>query len=68
MNITKLTFLVSALALLGGCVAVPATSDYYMDSGGYYGTGPAYVAPAQVYMALPPVYLNPPPVFYGPRC
>ena len=67
MNNTKLTLLIPALALLTGCVAVPATSGYYTDSAGYYGPAPAYVAPAQVYMAPPPVYLNPPTVFFGPR-
>ena len=63
MNTTKLTLLIPALALLTGCVAVPATSGYYTDSAGYYGPAPAYVAPAQVYMAPPPVYLNRRPYF-----
>ena len=67
MNITKLTLLVSALALLGGCVAVPATSDYYMDSGGYYGPAPAYLAPAPLYMSPAPWYIAPPTVYFGPR-
>jgi hypothetical protein len=49
MNISKAALLVSALALLGGCVAVPAAPDYYTDSAGYYGPAPAYVAPPTVF-------------------
>ena len=51
MKLIRLTFLVSALILLSGCVAVPVNS-------GYYGSGPVIYAPAPVIYA--------PPVFYGP--
>jgi hypothetical protein len=60
VNISKLALLISALTLLGGCVAVPVASDYYTDSAGYYGPAPAYVAPA-------PLYVAPPTVYFGPR-
>lgn len=42
---------VSALAALGGCVAVPA-------GGGYYEPAPVVYAPAPVYYG--------PPAYYGP--
>jgi len=42
MKMIKVAFVVSALALLGGCVAVPVDS-------GYYGGAPAVYAPAPVY-------------------
>ena len=51
MKLIRLTFVVSTLALLTGCVAVPVNS-------GYYGSGPVVYAPAPVIYA--------PPVFYGP--
>lgn len=51
MKPTRVTFIVSALALLGGCVAVPV-------SPGYYAGPPAYYAPAPAYYV--------PPVYYGP--
>jgi hypothetical protein len=51
MKLIRLTFLVSAVALLSGCVAVPVNS-------GYYGSGAVVYAPAPVIYA--------PPVFYGP--
>ena len=51
MKLLKLTFVVSALIVLGGCIAVPVNS-------GYYGSEPAYGPP-------PPVYYGP-PVLYGP--
>lgn len=61
MNITKPALLVLALALLSGCVAVPAAPGYYYtDSAGYYGPAPAYVAPARLYVA-------PASVFFGSR-
>jgi hypothetical protein len=56
---SRLSVLVSALALLGGCVAVPVEPGYYTDSSGYYGPAPVYVAP--------PVYYGPPVVFFGSR-
>ena len=50
MKTMKTTLIVSALAMLGGCVAVPVGQGY---------PGPqAYYAPAPVYIA--------PPVVYGP--
>ncbi len=51
MKLIRLTFLVSALAMLSGCVAVPVNS-------GYYDAAPAVYVPAPVIYA--------PPVFYGP--
>lgn len=42
MKLIKLTFVVSALVLLSGCVAVPVNS-------GYYGSEPVYVAPAPLF-------------------
>ena len=52
MKLIKLTFVVSAVALLSGCVAVPVNS-------GYYDPAPVYVAPA-------PTYYGPPAYYYGP--
>ena len=52
MNLVRVTFVVSALAVLGGCVAVPVGPGYYGGSPGYY------EAPAPAYYA--------PPVYYGP--
>jgi hypothetical protein len=43
MKLVKLTLVVSTLALLSGCVAIPVDSGYY-DS-----PGPVYVAPAPAY-------------------
>lgn len=60
MSSNRLGVLVSALALLGGCVAVPVDPGYYTDSSGYYGPAPVYVAP-------PPVYYGAPAVFFGSR-
>lgn len=51
MKLIRVAFVVSALAMLGGCVAVPYDPGYY---GGY----PGYDAPAPAYY--------PPPVYYGP--
>jgi hypothetical protein len=51
MKVIKVTFVLSALALLSGCVAVPVNS-------GYYAPEPVYVAPAPVYYGAP--------AFYGP--
>ena len=41
----RVTFVVSALAMLGGCVAVPVDSGYYAGSPGYY-AAPAYYGPS----------------------
>ena len=49
MKLIKLTFVVSALALLSGCIAVPVNS-------GYYEPAPVYVAPAPVYYGAPAYY------------
>ena len=51
MKIARTALIVTALAALGGCVAVPV-------GGGYYGAAPGYYAPAPAYYA--------PPVYYGP--
>jgi hypothetical protein len=51
MKIIRLGLVVSALSLLGACVAVPVNS-------GYYGGPPAAYAPAPAYYA-PPVYFGP---------
>ena len=48
MKTIKVTFVVSALALLallGGCVAVPVNSGYYGGSPGYYAP-PVYYGPS----------------------
>lgn len=52
MKTIKVLMIVSALAALGGCIAVPVEP-------GYYGGAPGYYAPA-------PAYYAPPPVYYGP--
>ena len=59
MNMIRLSLFASALALLGGCVAVPVGPGDYAGSPGYY-------APAQVYFAPPPVYFAP-PVYFRPH-
>lgn len=46
----KLMFVASALAALGGCVAIPVDAGYYEPAPVYYG---------------PPVYYAP-PAYYGP--
>jgi hypothetical protein len=46
MKPIRLALIGSALALLGGCVAVPVDS-------GYYGAGPGYYAPAPAYYGAP---------------
>lgn len=46
----SLVIIASALAVLGGCVAVPVDSGYYAPAPAYYG---------------PPVYYGP-PAYYGP--
>lgn len=55
--------LVAALAVLSGCVAVPAAPGYYPPPG--YAP-PAGYAPPPAYYAPPAVYLAPPPVYFGP--
>ena len=51
MRAIRLMLIVSALAMLGGCVAVPAQPGYYYSAPGYYVPAPAYYGP---------------PVYYGP--
>jgi len=54
MKLIRVTFFVSVLAVLavlGGCMAVPVNSGYYVESPGYYAPAPAYYAP---------------PIYYGP--
>ncbi len=50
MKLARVTFVVSALTVLGGCVAVPVNSGY-VESPGYYVPAPVYYVP---------------PVYYGP--
>jgi len=50
MNLVRVTCVVSALAALGGCVAVPVGPGYYGGSSGYY------AAPAPAYYAAPAYY------------
>ena len=52
MKLIKVLFVASALALTGGCVAVPVNS-------GYYDSAPVYVAPAPVYYGAPGYYYGP---------
>jgi hypothetical protein len=47
MNIIKVTFVLSALAILAGCVAVPVEPGYYGGPPGYY--PPAYYPPPAYY-------------------
>ena len=47
MKIFKVMFVVSALALLAGCVAVPVDGGYYGGAPGYY--APRYYAPPAFY-------------------
>lgn len=49
MKIIKIGFVLSTLAILGGCVAVPVDP-------GYASRPPAYYAPAPVYYAAPAYY------------
>lgn len=51
MKSIVLTLVLSALGLLGGCVAVPAGPDYYGAPPAYYPAAPGYYGP---------------PVYYGP--
>ena len=45
MKVIRVTLIASALAVLGGCVAVPVDSAYYGQPG-YYAPAPAYYGPA----------------------
>ena len=51
MKIIKVAVVAAALAVFGGCVAVPVAPGYYGGPPGYYAPAPAYYAP---------------PVYYGP--
>jgi hypothetical protein len=51
MKLVNATFVLSALAAVSGCVAIPADPGYYSGPPAYYSPAPAYYAP---------------PVFYGP--
>ena len=42
MKPIRLAVIGSALAVLGGCVAVPVNPGYYGDPNGYYAPAPAY--------------------------
>lgn len=52
MKFIRVTFVLSALAVLGGCVAVPVSPGYYAGAPGYYD------APPPAYYASP--------IYYGP--
>jgi hypothetical protein len=51
MKSIRVVFVLSALAILTGCVAVPVEPGYYAGPPGYYAPPPVYYAP---------------PAFYGP--
>jgi hypothetical protein len=55
MKSIKTVLVLSAVAMLGGCIAVPVGPGYY-GGAGYY-DGPRYYAPAPVYYG-PPVSLG----------
>lgn len=50
MKMIRVSFVVSALAILAGCVAVPVDPGYYAGPPAYYAPGyyapPAYYGPA----------------------
>ena len=46
MKTFKLFLVLSALAVLGGCVAVPVQSGYYEPAATYYYGPPVYYGPA----------------------
>ena len=60
MKIIRAGFIVSALAILAGCVAVPVGPGYYAGPPGYY--APGYYAPPAYY--APPVTIG---IFGGGR-
>ena len=49
MKKIRAIFVVSALALMGGCVAVPIAPGPYGGAPGYYAPAPAYYAPPVYY-------------------
>ena len=49
MKLIRVTFVVSALAVLSGCIAVPVSPGYYGGSPGYSAPAPAYYAPSAYY-------------------
>ena len=49
MKLLKPLLIVSALAALGGCVAVPVGPGYYSAGPGYYTPEPAYYPPSVYY-------------------
>jgi hypothetical protein len=51
MKSIKAALVLSAVGMLGGCIAVPVGPGYYGGPGGYYTPAPAYYGP---------------PVYYGP--
>lgn len=53
MSTTRLSLLIPALALLGGCAGVPVEPGYYAGSADYY------YGPAPMYYMPPPVYIAP---------
>ena len=49
MNVFKSVLIASAVAALGGCVAVPVGPGYYSSGPGYYTPEPAYYPPSVYY-------------------
>ena len=49
MKTIKTTLIVSALAMMGGCVAVPVGQGYYPGPQAYYAPAPVYIAPPVIY-------------------
>jgi hypothetical protein len=46
MKLIRTVFVVSALAALGGCLAIPAGPGYYAAPPVYYAPPPAYYGPS----------------------
>jgi hypothetical protein len=42
MKLIKVTFVVSLLAMLSGCILVPVGPGFYSGSSGYYGSSGSY--------------------------
>jgi hypothetical protein len=73
MKTIKITLALSALWMLGGCIAVPVGPGYYPGPQSYSQpapAGPGYYPEAQGYVQPAPAYYGPPaygpPAYYGP--
>ncbi len=64
MKTIRVTFVVSALAVLGGCMVVPVAPGPYAGPPRYYVPAPAYYAPSIYYAPAPAYYV--PPAYYSP--